>query len=371
MDMPTRADLFDVGRNEVLSRSAARPPGSRITAEEVDTEGSDINILLASASAMGDEVVRASSKRLLALMLDGAEGELLDRLIADRYSSLIVRKDASPAVVTLSFTQPPAGPARVYAVGDRMSTKGGVSYQLTTIATLAAGETGPVTATAEALEAGVQGNAAAGTIAEFGEPQDPGVAVTNPDVAAGGDSTETDERLRERARKFQRTIGKGTVPAIEFGALTVAGVRLATALEETTPAGVLTGRVQLFISDAQGQANSALAAAVSAALIEYRCAGIIVDVIASQPRFESIALALGFKAGVDSTLAFDEVRLLIVSSVNRLAPSATLERSLLFSLARSVTGVVVPDTAVSVPVGDVVPAAGEVIRTRLDLVTAV
>jgi hypothetical protein len=352
MDMPTRADLFDVGRNEVLSRSAARPPGSRITAEEVDTEGSDINILLASASAMGDEVVRASSKRLLALMLDGAEGELLDRLIADRYSSLIVRKDASPAVVTLSFTQPPAGPARVYAVGDRMSTKGGVSYQLTTIATLAAGETGPVTATAEALEAG-------------------GVAVTNPDVAAGGDSTETDERLRERARKFQRTIGKGTVPAIEFGALTVAGVRLATALEETTPAGVLTGRVQLFISDAQGQANSALAAAVSAALIEYRCAGIIVDVIASQPRFESIALALGFRAGVDSTLAFDEVRLLIVSSVNRLAPNATLERSLLFSLARSVTGVIVPDTAVSVPVGDVVPAAGEVIRTRLDLVTAV
>lgn len=197
------------------------------------------------------------------------------------------------------------------------------------------------------------------------------MAVTNPDVAAGGDASETDSLLRERARTFLRNARRGTVGAIESGGLAVEGVRLATAVEELDANGDPTGRVQLFISDAQGQGNSALAAAVAAELLEYRAAGVIVDVVASQPRFEAIVFALLFQSGTDSTLAFDEVKQLVVSTVNRLAPNTTLERSLLFSIARSVTGVIVPDTAIQVPVGDIVPADGEVIRTRLDLVTAV
>ena len=38
--------------------------------------------------------------------------------------------------------------------------------------------------------------------------------------------------------------------------------------------------------------------------------------------------------------------------------------------ARSVPGVIVSDGAVVVPAGDVVPSTGQVIRTRLDLITA-
>ncbi len=53
------------------------------------------------------------------------------------------------------------------------------------------------------------------------------------------------------------------------------------------------------------------------------------------------------------------------------APQKTLERALLFASAQSIDGVIVLDDAVQVPVSDVVPAAGEVIRTRIDLITAV
>lgn len=156
MDLPTRADLFEIGRADILARSAARPPGSRITPEEVDTEGSDINIILSSTSAMGDEVLRRTALRLAEMLLDSAEGEALDRWIADRFSGELVRKGASPSVVTLSFTQDAAGPARVFSVGDKMRAPGGIEFELTSIATLGAAAVGPVTATAEASLTGVQ-----------------------------------------------------------------------------------------------------------------------------------------------------------------------------------------------------------------------
>jgi hypothetical protein len=65
-----------------------------------------------------------------------------------------------------------------------------------------------------------------------------------------------------------------------------------------------------------------------------------------------------------------QLKALTVAAVNLLAPQETLQRSLLFALARSIPGAIVPDTAILLPAGDVVPDAGEVIKTRLDLVVA-
>jgi hypothetical protein len=129
--------------------------------------------------------------------------------------------------------------------------------------------------------------------------------------------------------------------------------------------------VALFIADALGQANSALVAAVRSALVEYRAAGIIVDVSAAVPNYVPIEYLLRFAAGVDTTAAADTVRFATVAAVNALAPGETLPVSLLFSVARSVAGVIVLDDAVVEPVGDLVPATGQVIRTRADLVSFV
>jgi len=371
-DLPTRADLFQVGADEIFIRSAARPAGQRITAEEVFTEGSDINIVTASASAMAEETVRQLAVRVSALFLDGASGEDLDRLVGDRFSPTVVRKSATPAIVTLSFFRVSGAlPGVTIPVGTIVATANGTQFATTTVATLPVGSTGPVTATARASQAGTAGNVAASSLNSLAAPlSDPLVQVTNNAPATGGDETETDARLRARARDFFRTARRGTLAAIEFGALTVPGVRQATAIEETDSFGIPTGRVALYVADALGQANAALCAAVRAALLEYRAAGIYVDVVGSTPNFVPILYRLRFEAGVDTTAAFSQIQSATVAAVNNLRPSETLAVSLLFSVARSVPGVIVLDDAVQEPVGDLVPAPNQVIRTRADLVQA-
>lgn len=371
-DLPTRADYVDIGADEVLQRSSVRPVGRRLSFEEVFTEGSDINIILASASAMSEEVTRQLSVRIGALFLDSATGEDLDRLVADRFSPTIVRKSASPAVGTVDFFRVSGPlPGLAIAAGTRLLSTSGKTFETTALATLGAGSTGPVSAPVRALEAGLGGNVAAGTLTAFVTPIDADLQVVNPAPMAGGDDTESDASLRARARDFYRTARRGTLAAIEFGARTVPGVRQATAVEELDVNGDQTGRVFVFIADANGQANAALAAAVVTALLEYRAAGIIVDVIGAVPLFVPIQYRLQFQAQVDSTQAFAQVRAATVSQVNALAPQATLQISLLYSIARSVPGVIVPEDAIVIPAGDLVPAAGQVIRTRDELVTSV
>lgn len=371
-DLPTRAELFQIGADEVLARSAARPVGQRISEEEIRTEGSDINIAIASSSAMAEEVVRQTAEGLRDLLLDGAEDEALDRFIADRFSPTVVRKDASQALVTVSFSRT-AGPllAVTIPLGQRLRALDGIEFETTQAVSLTAGSLGPVTTAAEAREAGTAGNVAAATITAFAAtPPDTNLLVTNPSFASGGDDRETDARLRERARDFFRQARRGTSAAIEFGALTVAGIRQAVSIEEVDLLGIPTGRVSLFIADAQGQANAALVAAVRSALVEFRAEGIIVDIFGSTPNFVTILYRLRFEAGVDSTEALASIRLATVAAVNALRPTKTLEVSLLFTAARSVPGVIVLQDAVVAPVGDLVPATGEVIRTRADLVDA-
>lgn len=370
-DLPTRVDLFNVGRDDILTRAEARPEGRRITPEAVDTPGTDINLLMSAASAMGGEIVSQLARCLSDLTLDGASGEALDRWVADRYSPEVARKGAAAALATVSFSRPTnAFGAFTYPAGARVATEGGIQFELTTSASFPAASVGPITASARAVNAGVSGNVDAGRITRFiTQPDDTTLTVTNPETAAGGADTETDASLRERARQFFTAARRGTAAAIEFGARTVAGVVQATAVEEVDSSGVLTGRVDLFIADAQGQGNALLVSQVSQAITEFRCAGISVDVIGATPVFTPITLNLRFETTVDTTVAFEQVRTVVVGRVNQLAPGAILERSLIFEACRSVPGVIVLDDAVVAPAGDVVPGTGEILRTRTDLVT--
>lgn len=372
-DLPTRLDYFNIGADEVLNRAQARPADQRISPSEVFTEGSDINIVIASSSAMADEATRYLAVSQEELFFDSAEGEALERLVADRLSPEIRKKQASPAVATLSFSRTQGTfPPETFDVGRTFKTDGGVEFELTAAVSLPLGATGPITGLAQAVIAGISGNVDQNTIVIFSQlPTDVNIQVTNPQVAAGGDSTESDPRFRARAKDFFRTARRGIRAAIEFGALTVRGVRQAVAIEELDSQGIPTGRVALYIADANGQANNALVQAVLGALLEYRGCGVYVDVVASLPVFVPIRYNLRFAAGIDSTLAFAQVQNAAVAAVNSLRPNQTLEVSLLTAVARSVPGVIVLDDAVVTPVGDLVPSAGQVIRTRPDLVTAV
>jgi hypothetical protein len=341
----------------------------------VFTEGTDINIILAAASAMADEGIRHLAMRIAALYLDSAEGEDLDRLVADRFSPELFRKPASPAVVLLFFTRaPPSTLASIaFAVGTKFRTETGIEFQLLEPVGLAPGATGPVTARAEAVLAGVGGNVDRGQIRAFVQtPTDPYVQVVNAGVAAGGANRESDSQLRQRARAYYQTVRRGTLPAIELGALSVPGVASASAEEVIDPVSELpAGPIRLSIADANGQANALLVAAVRQGLREYRAAGVPVDILASKPQYVSISYeGLAFRANVDTTAAAAQLRRLTVSAVNLLGPREPLLRSLLFSIARSIPGAIVTASVVRVPAGDLFPTSGESVsfRTTIDRV---
>lgn len=371
MDFPARADLFEVGADEALIRSQARAPERRISPSEVFTEGSDVNLLIASSSAMADELTRSVVDAFAALFLSSAEGPDLDRLIADRFGTDLVRRGATASIVPVTFFRTSgAMPAITLPVGTRVGTRTGVTFVLVAAAALDAASPGPVTVLAQCSSAGLGGQAEVGTITEILDSVgDAALQVRNDEPAAGGDDEESDDSLRAAARGFWRAARRGTAAAIVFGATRVPGIRQASLFESTDTDGNPSGRVTLYIADANGQANSALATAVRDALVEYRAAGIFVDVASGTPTFVPIVLRLRFVAGFDSSLVFDAVRRAIVANVGTLAPGVTLTRSSLFAIARSIDGTIVLDDAIVSPVGDVVPTAGQVLRTALELVT--
>lgn len=373
IDIPTREDLFQIGAQEVFARGAARPERARITPTAVFTQGTDINVVIAACSAMGDEGLRHLALRMAALFIDSAEDEDLDRLVADRYSSEIPRKQAGPAVVDLQFTRPippSSGLATSLPVGFKLRTATGIEFTLTEAVAFPINSAGPQFGAAVAVLAGSAGNVGANRITQFATPpDDPTIVVTNPDVAAGGQDVESNASYRERARDFFRTARRATLSAIEFGALTVDGVVSARAIEIVDEHGDPTGHLQLFIADSLGQSNAILATAVRNALLEFRAGGIPVQVVTTTPRLESISYQLAFRAGTDTRAAANQLKALTVAAVNLLEPGEALQQSLLLALARSIPGAIVPVSAVQVPAGDVVPDSGQVIKTDLSLVT--
>lgn len=369
-DLPLRVDLVNLAADELRARSAQRPDGAKIDPSQVFTPGSDVNLVVNGGSAMAEEVLRQLAVRINALFLDGAKGEDLDRLVADRFSPTIVRKQATPAIGPVYVTRSSgARPAGVIPQNTRVKTNQNVEFLTQADLPIPAGLDGPFIVQTQAVNAGRAGNAPALAVNQFSVPPfDTNLQVSNPEPMAGGDERELDDSLRNRARQFYLFARRGTIVAIENGALTVQGVRLATAVELTNPDGSLSGHVALYISDAAGNGNAALVNAVRAAELEYRAAGVILDISASQPLFVSIGYRLRFTAAANTANAFDQVRLATVARVNALAPNQTLERSMLYAIARQVQGVVVLNDAVVEPVGDLVPAPGQVLRTRLDLV---
>lgn len=369
---PTRVEFFNIGANEILARSQERPPNQRISSEAIRTEGSDINIITAACAAMADEATRHLADRMAALFLDSAEGADLDRLVADRFSPTIVRKQPVASVVELTFTRA-GGPlnAVTLGLGTLFRTDNGTEFSLAAPASFAAGSTSlPAPVLASAVVTGSTGEVAPLTITQFvAPPTDPNIVVTNLEAATGGSDVETDANLRERARDFFIQARRGTGSAIEFGALTVGGVDSATVVEVLNEFGEPFGPVLLYIADINGQANQALVDAVQLVLLEFRAQGIPVTIFPGQPRFIAIDFRLRFEEGTDKAAAFETLRFLVDTTVNTLDPGETLEVATLFALAKSVPGLIVRQDAVQEPGGDVCPVVAEIIKTRTDLIT--
>ena len=365
-DFPSRVDLFGLARNYVLTRAL------KIDPSQVDTVGSDVNLYVGIASVVGYQIVLSLMQGVNSLLLDGAFDDDLDRYGLDRYQ--LPRKGAAAALgsVRIYRSTTAAGAGNVI-LGTKLLTLNGIEYITSASATFAALD---VTKSVDvrAVQAGKTSQAGANQIRQFATPGtlfDRTLQVNNDLPTAGGEDAESDDNYRERIREFWSTARRGTLSAIVFGAQTVAGVVSATATEvltaEPRPARV----VELRVADSSGTSSVALGAAVIASLDEYRAAGISVVISNSIPSIVSIQIKLTFAAAVDTTTVAEAVRGAIVEYVNSLGVGDTLLRSALYSVLTRFTsaGVIVNETSLVSPVGDLVPAAGTTIRTRFQDVT--
>ncbi len=365
MDLPSRLDLFSIGRDYVVQKARKIDPAG------IDVEGSDVNIIVGSSSVMGAQVLNQLAYRTSALFLDGADGEDLDRYAFDRYT--LTRKGASAALTTVQLRRPTvaAGSGSI-PIGTKVQSNTAVEYVTTTIANFGVSDF-VSSCDVRASQAGKATQVGAGALVRFSNPSavfDPTIVVSNAQAAAGGEDAEDDDTFRNRVRDFWRTARRAILAAIEFGALTVPGVVSAQAIEVVTPDGSAARLVNLFISDSSGVASNALAAQVRSALDDFRAAGIQVLISTSLPLLVTITLKLTFKANVDTATLTTQVRDAIVSFVNSQPVNGTLYLAQLYSMLQrfSDDGLVVNQGTIIAPTGDLVPATGQTIRTTTDRV---
>lgn len=361
MTLPTFEDLFQAGKFEAL-----RKP-TRFAPEVIDTDGSDVNVVVGVSAAMSDEVSGFTQQAFNETHLSTsilAGGEVLDRYVWDQYQ--IVRFGAEQSVATLAISRPSALSPVSIPAGSVIATEDGQTFETVNEAVMGTGVIGPVSVFAFSQTTGVESNVDKNTIkVKVTQFTDPDLTFTNPEPAAGGLPEETDDELGQRARDFFINARRGTRRAIQNGCVTTPGVAQATVTEFLSVEGNPNFRVQAIISDSKGQANNALATRVKDRLEEFRALGVPVIVVAGNPQFVEIVVeGITFESGANTTVIIDQIRGQVVSAVNQLAPGEVLQVSLIMTALRLNRLVRVPDTAIVSPVGDLFPSSGSgVIRT--------
>jgi len=138
-------------------------------------------------------------------------------------------------------------------------------------------------------------------------------------------------------------------------------------VETLTQGGHPARVVQLYIADSSGVASAALGAQVVANLDEYRACGIAVVTSLSMPHIVDVLLKLTFVAGADTATLTDAIRASVVEHINNLGVNRTLLRADLYSVLRRFgnSGVIVNDTTLVEPTGDLVPKPGTTLRTTI------
>ena len=375
MDFPSRQDLFRIARDEILADNAL------LTREAVERDGSDANVIVAAASAIGDEVVGQLIDAQAGLYLDSAQGDALAKYVYDRFQ--IVKKAASPAVGEVQFTTIAAAGAFTIPAGTVVQTATGIQFATTLPVTFSG--VGPVTALVQSTLAGANQQAKAGTITSIASqiPSSPAdLVVTNALATAGADDAETDPSLRDRARRFFVSARRGTLGAIVAGALAVPGVREASAFEILDALGRPAKWVTLSVTDAFTETLAELATVpptyatqcqafaltVFAGLEDVRAAGIYVDVSVAQVILQVVHLALTFLAGFDEDAVASSAAAVVVDYVNGLSPGASFVPADAVNALRGVEGLYVTGSEIVSPAGTVTVTPLQVLRTTIALV---
>lgn len=344
--IPTFQQLYDAFKAEVQARNPALTDF---------TEGSNLDAIAGGASVLADLVIRQALAAFAAQFVDTATGTDLDALALDRFG--IERKAASSAYGYVVFTRGDGtGAIEVPAGTTLRATVAGVSVSFTTDSLIEIAD-GDDTATVRATctETGTAGNVAAAAVTTIVDTldDDPTATVSNTERMVGGAEEETDAAFRDRIRRYFTTLRKGTVAALEAGAISVGGVAFA-AVDESHRMSADGGYVLLLVADSEGYSNAALVEDVEAEIENWRAAGIWVQVDGAERQEETLALTIGVVSGSDQGAIRDAVKPVMLNLTDNLAPGATLYLSAVVAAAHSASSAIRYVT-VTDPVADIAP----------------
>ncbi len=354
---PSFSDLLAQGQAEALARR-----GDLLFAD------GDVSLAqLHAGAAMADAAVRFSAQCFAATFIDLAKGDDLTALVDDHLN--LQRQAATAATVTARFVRTSGGGAGDIAAGTTIATvtaADGTEVRFTTnaIVNVPLADNGPFSVTATASVVGRDGNVAAGTVTRIlATLFDSTFSVTNLAVAAGGNNEESDEQLRLRARTFGLTLRRGTLAALEFGALQVASVRVSKASETST------GLVLVVVTDEAGNSNAQMISDVEVELENWRAAGCIVQVYGGTILLVPVTAVLTVAAGVDVAALVPDLETAITGRFLKYRMGDKVWRDQVKHAIIDVDPDGIEAAALTLPADDVTPTAFEVPRVGAITIT--
>ena len=350
-DTPSFDDLFLIGKAEQI----VNRPDLQVV------EGDVSEMLLMAAAAMADKCIEDSARRFRATYVDGASGDELTQLASDHWG--IERFDALKTTGSLEFTRSNAtAGAGIIPGGTVLATQpdiNGVSLRFILDVDVNFGvlDTGPIVGTITAEIEGSAGNVLPNKVNRIVDNLfDSSITTTNPLVLVGGSEPETDPELRTRVRLFPSTLSRGTLSALEYGAMQVPSVKNATAIE------AISGDVTVYISDAMGNASAAMISATAAELVNWRCAGTVIHVVAGAPLLLNVEYSLTVRTGTN-VLGLEPIIIASVEGLmNSLKIGETLYISAIQTAIRNVDPVNITEVVIGLPAASQTPLASELIR---------
>lgn len=361
--LPTFDQLHAAGKTEVQSRNASLTDWN---------QGSVLDAVIGGGAVIADEVLRIVLGRFAAQFVDTATGADLDALAADRFR--LTRKAAAASVGTLTFAQSVSAADAVTVPAETVcrATVNGRSISFTVVSDVVVPALGgEAFGLARCADTGAAGNVDVDTITTVVDTIVGAVdlTVTNEERFAGGMAEELDPAFRDRIRRFFSTQRRGTLAALEAGALNVAGVAFVT-VSEAYVAPEDGGYVAVYVGDPDGRGNTALADAVEEELENWRAAGVEVRVEAAEREEIPLELTITVRRGTDQSTVATLIRAAILAYTDNIGPGATLYLSQITAAAHaastSILGVGIDD-----PTVDTVPSnpykAMRVLSTQIAL----
>lgn len=362
---PSFQDLVDLGQSEAQSRRPDMP----------FLEGDFSLAQLHAVGAMADHTVGFAARKFRDTFLDGAHETALEELGEDRTGQK--RHPATKAQGTgIQFTRTDTSNGGTIDAGTRVATDFTVDGKQVVFLTddpivVGIGQAGPFAVNVTAEIEGRDGNVLAGKVVKILDTLfNSTFTVTNPTATAGGNELETEDAYRKRVRDWYRTLRRGTLAALEFGAKVVPSVRVAVATDDE-----ITGLVAVYVSDEDGQSTLQMIADVTAELENWRGAGPLTQVFGSEPLAANVTIQI-VKLRTGSSYSAAAGAATIVSAVQtrikKLRDGEGLYNDMIVAAVISTA----PDDILNVTVtingvehGDLIPAAGKVVRPGTITVT--